>query len=182
MKADLLAVLINFPSILDPAITLAVATSTLIGVWMVGQALMNAYILSLDNSSAWGSNATINGVIWSLIIGGILVMPVFYIQIFGNTLLAVPVTSQGMLYQATGLSDTQRAAVKALFGLFTLAGFVAFLRGWITLNKYANNVIREGLGTGITFVVFGTLLVYLDVVLDAISDLTGIDFVSILLF
>lgn len=182
-KADLLTILINFSSILDPLLTLVVIISAIIGVIMVGQALLNAYVLSLDNGHSWGANtATVPGIIWSLIIGGILVSPIFVVQIFGNTMLDVSVNGSGLLYQSAGLTDAQKAAVKAIFGLFSVTGFIAFIRGWIVLNKHFNGVIKDGVGMGVTFVVGGTALVYLDVFLDAVRNTTGFDFTQVLLF
>lgn len=182
-NADLLNALINFSSVLDPLLTLIVVVSTIIGVLMVANALMKAYVLSLDNAHSWGGNtATVPGIIWSLIIGGILVAPIFMVQLFGNTMLNVSVNGSGMLYQAAGMTDTQRQALRAIFGMFAIAGFIAFIRGWVVLNKHFNGVIKDGVGMGLTFILGGTALIYLDVVLDLISEKTGIDFTSILLF
>lgn len=182
-NSDLLSILINFSSILDPLLTLVVVISAIIGVFMVGQALMNAYVLSLENGSHWGGQqATVPGIIWSLVIGGILVSPMMAVQIFGNTLFEVSVNGSGMLYQSAGMTETQKQAVAAIFGLFSVTGFIAFIRGWIVLNKHFNGVIKDGVGMGITFIVGGTALVYLDVILGAIQAKTGFDFTQVLLF
>lgn len=181
-KADLLTILINFSSLVDPILTLLVVISTIVGVLMVGQALMNAYVLSMDNGAQWGSTATIPGIISGLIIGGILVTPILMVQIFGNTLFMVSVNGSGMLYQGVGMTDTQKQAVAALFGLFSVAGFIAFIRGWVVLNKHFNGVIKDGVGMGITFIVGGTGLIYLDVIVDLIQSKTGFDFTQVFLF
>lgn len=182
-KTDLLTILVNFSSILDPLLTLVVIVSAIIGVIMVATALMNAYVLSLDNGHAWGSNnATISGVIWSLVIGGILVSPILAVQIFGNTLLDTPVNGSGLLYQSAGMSDAQKQAVKAIFGLLSVTGFIAFVRGWVILNKHFNGVIKDGVGMGLTHIIGGTILVYMDVFLDAVQSTTGFDFTQMFLF
>ena len=178
-KADLLTLLINFSSILDPLLTLLVILSTITGVVMVVQGLMNAYALNLNNGR---SNATVSGILWSLFIGGVLVAPIYTVQIFGNTLLDVSVNSSSLLYQGVGLTDTQRQAVKAIFGLFSITGFIAFYRGWVTLNKHFNGVIKDGAGMGMTFVVGGVLLIYLDVLLDIVGEKAGFDFTKVLTF
>ena len=178
-KGDLLTLLVNFSSILDPVLTLVVIISTIWGVVIVAQALMNAYAISLNNGR---TSATVSGIIWSLFIGGVLVTPIFTVQLFGNTLLDVSVNGSGLLYQGVGLTDTQKQAVQALFGVFSVAGFIAFIRGWTTLNKHFNGVIKDGVGMGMTFIIGGTLLIYLDVLIDMVSAKIGFDFTKVLSF
>lgn len=182
-KADLLTLVVNFSSILDPLLTLVVVISAIMGVLMVGQALMNAYVLTLESGGHWGGQqVTVPGIIWSLVIGGILVSPMMAVQIFGNTLFEVSVNGTGMLYQSAGMTEMQKQAVKAIFGLFSVTGFIAFVRGWVVLNKHFNGVIKDGIGMGLTFIIGGTALVYLDVILRAIQNTSGFDFTQVLLF
>lgn len=181
-KSDLLSMLVNFASIVDPLINLTVIVSAIIGVLMVGDALMKAYWIT--KGSGWQGKGTLTygGIVWSLVIGGVLLTPVVTVQIFGNTLLDVSVNGAAFSYQGAGLTATQQAALKAIYGLFSFVGFVAFIRGWIILNKHFNGVIPEGVGAGLTHIIFGVILIYLDVFLGLLQSQTGWDFSQTLLF
>lgn len=184
MNGDLVTFLVNISSIFDPLVTLVTVIAAIIGVIMVGNALVAAYALSADDGKWRGQgNATYPGIIWSLVIGGILVSPIVMVQAMGNTLLnGEAVNGSAMLYQSSGLSSTQQAALKAIFGLFVIAGYVAFIKGWMLIDKHTNGVTRDGAGAGVTFIVSGVLMVYLDVVMQVVSEKTGIDFVKVLFF
>lgn len=182
MTPDLLNALVNFASILDPLLMLMVAVCTVMGVLKVAGAFMKLYRLSLNDNWVGNGGEGIGGVVSSMLIGGILVAPVFFVQVFGNTLFNMSVNGPGMLYQAAGMSESQRQAVRAILGLFAIAGFFAFIRGWLVLDKYMNNVVREGMGDGLVSICFGVALVYLDVILDALGEKTGFNFMQILLF
>lgn len=179
---DLLNALVNFSSVFSPLLTLITIIAAIIGVLMVGRALLNAYVLASDDGKWRGQHEpTIGGIVWSFVIGGILVTPITMVQMLGNTMLdGQAVNGSAMLYQSAGMSAQQQAALKAIFGLLTVAGYIAFIRGWVLLNKHFNGVVRDAAGTGITFVVGGVALIYLDIILRAISATTGIDFVHIL--
>lgn len=183
MTPDLLNGLINFASILDPLLMLMVAGCTVMGVIKVAGALIALYRLA-ENDGKWlgKDEGGIGGVVSSMLIGGVLVAPIFFVQVFGNTLFNVSVNGSGMLYQAAGMTESQRQAVRAILGLFAIAGFFAFIRGWLVIDRYMNNVTREGMGEGIVTIVFGVAMVYMDVILDAFGELTGFNFMQVLLF
>ena len=181
---DLLTFLVNISSIFDPLIDLIVIISTILGVVLIGKSLLLGYHLG-QNDGKWMAHgeAGIKGVIWGFVIGGILVTPIMFVGLMGNTLLnGEAVTGTGLLYQSAGLSAQQQQAVTAIFGLFTVMGFIAFIHGWLDLHKHFNGESRNGPAMGVTQIVGGTLLVYLDVVLQFVSEKTGFDFIHILLF
>lgn len=161
--------------VIDPALTLVAIVATLMGVLMVGNALIKAYAMSSD-SGAWRGqgDATIGGVVWSLVIGGILVSSMSAVQMFGNTIFAGDVNGGALLYQSAGMTATQKTAMTAIMALFTLAGYIAFVRGWVILNKHFNGVIKDGVGMGLTHIIGGTILIYLNVFLEVLQNTTGL--------
>lgn len=162
--------IISLQPIIDPALTLVAIVATIMGVLMVGGAMVKAYTISLGRG-----DATISGVIWSMIIGGVLASSMSMVRIFGNTLFDGDVSGGALLYQAAGMTQAQQSAMTAIMALFTLTGYIAFVRGWVILNKHFNGVIKDGVGLGLTHIIGGTILVYLDVFLSMLQNTTGIN-------
>lgn len=172
---DLLQLFLGFASVIDPLITLITIVSTILGVIIVGTALLQAYSLADDSRWHGHHQPTVGGIVWGLFIGGILVSPILVVQMFGNTMFDGDVNGGAFLYQNAGLTSSQQAAVKAIMAVFAVAGYISFIKGWLILNKHANGIIRDGVGMGVTHILAGTILVYLDIFLEALKNTLGID-------
>lgn len=184
---DALQMLINISASFDLILDLIQAIAVLMGVLMIATAWYDIYIFSLSNPPQSKTQPTTTNIVLRFVAGGIFLTSVAAVQVTGNTLLAQSVSSQSFLYQGAGLSEQQKQAIKAIFGLFAIAGYCAFLKGW-------KRIVEESRGTapagtqgsgyyhGVWMICGGVGLVYLDLILDAISEWTGFDLVKVILF
>lgn len=179
---DLLQVLINVSYAIPLVMNLVMLISVLIGVMFIGSAMISIWHRSMIGMQGGSDTSTVRAIMGRLVIGSILVSSLYWLNVMGNTLLmGRPVNGATFLYQTTGLSQNQQLAIRAIFDLIAMVGYIAVTRGWILLVKFFDNVVRE-YGKAIVFIVFGTLAVYLDEVLEVLGDWTGFHYVGTILF
>lgn len=181
---DALQLLINLSYALPIAMNLVMIIATLIGIVIFATAWVDIWERSQVGIQLNGAGDTLRtkSILGRLLIGSILASSLYWLNITGNTLLmGQTVNGSSFLYQGTGLSEQQQIALRAVFDLLILTGYIAFIRGWTLLQKFFDNVIRE-YGKAIVHIVFGTLLVYLDQVLEIAGDWTGFHFIGTVLF
>lgn len=181
---DLLTILTNLYPVLDDLVSLITKICALIGVYLIGSGLVMFYALSADDGRFRGhGQPTAGGAISNCLIGGVLITPLVILQQVGNQLFAGSAMTVGpMMYQTAGSTPQQQMAIKAIFGLFMLVGYITFVSGWIKMNKHANGVIKDGAVAALIQIIFGAALVYLDQILDMVSGIAGIDFMKVLFF
>jgi hypothetical protein len=168
-----------------PAISLFItALFALFGVTMIVSALKGFYDLQAHGTYAHGSynHKTHGGLIWRLVIGSVLTMGAWGIGIVGNTIFGTTAATGAMSYQSAGLSATQQAAVQAVFACFALTGYIAFGHGWMLFDAHTSGRSNSGWKAPIVFIISGVLLVYLQQVMNIMGDVTGINFVNMLVF
>jgi len=184
ITADILQVLVNIAPNFPGILKVIVAISTLLGAMMIIGTIMalNAYYGS-DGKYVGSADITPGRAVIRIVIGCVLVMPVFMMSIGRNTAFDGAAVSGGAFsYQSSGLSQQQQVALDAIFGLFVIVGYIAFIRGWRLLDKQFSGLSRDGASAGVTHIIAGILLVYLDVLLSTLSSWTGFDFVHLLVF
>lgn len=184
---DALQMLINISASFDLILDFIQAIAVFMGVLMIATAWYDIYVFSLPNPPPRKYVVTSTNIVLRFVAGGIFLTSVAAVQVTGNTLLAQSVSSQSFLYQAAGLSDQQKQSIKAIFGLFAIAGYIAFLKGWRTIvneSKSQQSASAPGGGYhgGVWMIVGGVGLIYLDLILDAISEWTGFDLIKVILF
>jgi hypothetical protein len=155
-----------------------------IGVVMIGNGIKGFYDIEKHGTYAHGGyqNRTAFGLVWRVLIGGVLTMGAWGIGIVGNTIFGSQVASGSMSYSAAGLSATQQAAVQAVFACFALTGYIAFGHGWMLMDQHTSGRSNSGWKAPLVFIVAGTALVYMQQVMSLISDVTGINVVNMLVF
>jgi len=184
---DALQMLINISASFDLILDFIQAIAVFMGVLMIATAWYDIYVASLPNPPRDAQAPTPTNIAIRFVVGAIFLSSVAVVQVTGNTLLAQSVSSQSFLYQGAGLSDQQKQAIKAIFGLFAIAGYIAFLKGWKSIADESKGVAqagRPGSGYyhGVWMILGGVGLIYLDPILDAISEWTGFDLVKVILF
>ncbi|MCA8197371.1 hypothetical protein [Burkholderia vietnamiensis] len=176
-----LTALVNIANAFPAISAFITALFGLIGVVMIANALKGFYEIEAGGPAARDHHSH-GALVWKLFIGAVLTMGAWGIGIIGNTIFGSQVASGPMSYQGAGLSATQQAAVQAVFACFVLCGYIAFGRGWMLLNDWKSGRSNGGWGTPVVFIVSGVLLVYLQQVLNFAGDVTGINFVNMLVF
>lgn len=174
---DALQLLINASESFPAIQAFVMAISILIGVVMVGVSLIDMYhMAAYSGGSNWsGSQApTPAGVLSKMFIGGILATSAYWMYIGGNTLVGTNVSTSSMLYGGVQNTACDRAQY-AVFFFVALVGQIAFVRGWIYVNRYMNNSRSEGLGMGVTFIVGGILCYFLADVGQLLAEWLGIN-------
>jgi hypothetical protein len=153
---DALQLLINASASFPAIQVLILVLTTIIGVLLVASSLFNMYHLSAMSGVAMpGSGGpTPLGVLGKFLIGGVLVSSAYWMYIGGNTFIGTNVNTSSMLYGGTATTYCDQAQY-AVFFFIALVGQVAFVRGWLYLNRYFNGPRNEGLGMGVTFIVGG---------------------------
>ena len=179
---DLLQLLINISYAVPAAMNLVMVLAALIGLVLTITALIAIWQRSMIGMQGGGDSTSLKSIFGRIFIGVILTSSLYWLNISGNTLLlGRPVNGQTFLYQTAGMSEAQRVALQAVFDLIALVGYIGFIKGWLLLQKFFDNVIREW-GKAAIYIIFGTLAVYLDEVLEVAGNFTGIHFVGTVLF
>lgn len=159
---DALQLLINASDAFPAIQLLIMSITTLIGVNMVGTAMIDMFYLSAGAQANWagGSMPSGAGVIVKFFIGGILTASAYFMYISGNTFIGTNVATTAMLYGAPATNYCDKAKF-AIFFFVALVGQIAFVRGWLLISKVMNQSQKEGIGMGITFILGGTACYFL---------------------
>jgi len=168
-----------------PAISLFITSLFgFFGVVLIGNAVRGFYDLQAHGSYAHGNyqHRTNGGLVWRMFIGSVLTGGAWGLGILGNTIFGTEIASGAMAYQTAGMSATQQAAVQAVFALFAITGYIAFGHGWMQFDAHTSGRSNSGWKPAAVFIISGTLLVYLQQVLNIVADITGINFINMLLF
>lgn len=184
---DALQMLINISASFDLILDFIQAIAVFMGVLMIATAWYDIYILSLAPERPAPQNVTTTSIVLRFVVGGIFLTSIVAVQTTGNTLLAQSVSSQSFLYQAAGISEQQKQSIKAIFGLLSIVGYIAFLKGWKRIvdesqSKAPASAPAGGYYSGVWMIIGGIGLIYLDLILDAVSEWTGFDLIKVILF
>lgn len=178
-RPDMLQMLMNLSSGFDALFQLILITFSFIGLLLFAQGLMDMYRMGTGTASAGGKQKTATSVIWRLIIASALTAVYPLVTATEYTLAGAPSSGGLLVYSGGGATAYQTAALTAIFGAFRLAGYVAFGRGWMLLDKHFNGG-NEGVGGPIIHIIAGTMLVYLYEWLSILAGWVGIDVSNIL--
>lgn len=170
---DALQLLINASDTFPAIQALFLAATTLIGVVLIGTALMN--MVEMSAATSWAGNQTprVKGVLSQLIIGGVLCSSAVWMYIAGNTFVGQSVNTSAMLYGGNASTNCDKAEY-AIFFFFALVGQIAFAKGWYTLNRYFNQSAPDGFWMGCWFIVGGVACYFLTDVGEIMAEWFGL--------
>lgn len=136
---DLMTLLANFSSQIEPIIMMLQGIASLMGLYMVAGSLAELWGVSHDNALKYmpGKNRfSVGSAFVQLIIGAFLCAmgTLQLVGILSRTLTDDFANSRFLSYTPAGGSfEEQRlAAMAALLGIMQIVGFVAMIKGWIT--------------------------------------------------
>jgi hypothetical protein len=158
---DLMTVLANFSASIPPIIMMLQAFASVIGLYLVSGALVDLWGASNENAIKYIASSkrfTVGGAMVQLVIGG-LMAAMGTLQLVGvltRTFTDDYVNSRFMSYSPGSTFDEQRlAAMAALLGIMQIVGFVAMVKGWLTINRHYNGQSQVGLGVGAAWLIGG---------------------------
>lgn len=161
---DLMKILANFSSQILPLIVLLQSIAGLMGLYLVAGALAEMWGVSHDNALKYvpGKNRFSTGsAVVQLVIGGVLcaMATLEMVGVLSRTLTTDFANSRYLSYAPTGGTfDEQRlAAMSALLGIMQIVGFIAMIKGWMTINRHANGQAQAGIGTAVTWLIGGII-------------------------
>ncbi len=161
---DLMKILANVSSQIGPIIMLLQGIASLMGLWLVAGALAELWGVTHDNALKYvpGKNKFSAGsAAVQLMVGGLLCAmgTLQLVGVLSRTVTDDFVSSRFLSYTpANGSFDEQRlAAMAALLGIMQIVGFVAMVKGWLTVNDHANGQAKAGMGTAIAWLLGGVV-------------------------
>lgn len=161
---DLMKILANVSSQILPLILLLQSIAGLMGLYLVAGALAEMWGVTHDNALKYMPGKTrfsAGSAIVQLLIGGVLcaMATLELVGVLSRTLTSDFATSRYLSYTPTGGTfDEQRlAAMQALLGIMQIVGFIAMVKGWMTINRHANGQAQAGIGTAVTWLIGGVL-------------------------
>lgn len=159
---DLMKILANVSSQIAPAIMLLQAITALMGLWLVIGALAEMWGVTNDNALKYviGKNKFSAGsAAVQLLIGALLcaMSNLELVGIMSRTVTDDYVSARFLSYTpANGSFEEQRlAAMATLLGVMQIVGFVAMIKGWLTINDHANGQAKAGMGTAAAWLTGG---------------------------
>lgn len=161
---DLMTILANVSSQIEPIILLLQHIANLMGLWLVAGALAEMWGVTHDNALKYvpGKNKySMGSAMVQLFMGGILCAmgTLELVGVLSRTVTTDYASSRFLAYTpADGTFEEQRmAAMVALLGLMQIVGFVAMIKGWLTINAHANGQAKAGMGTATAWLLGGVL-------------------------
>lgn len=161
---DLMKLLANFSSQITPLIIMLQSIAGLMGLYLVAGALTEMWGVTHDNALKYvpGKNRFSAGsAIIQLFIGGILCAmgTLEMVGILSRTLTEDFVSSRFLSYTAANntFDEQKMAAMSALLGIMQVVGFIAMVKGWLTINRHANGQAQAGLGTATAWLIGGVV-------------------------
>lgn len=161
---DLMSLLANLSSQIGPIIMMLQGIASLMGLYLVAGALAELWGVSNDNALKYmaGKNRFSAGSAMMQLLIGSLLTAMGTLQLVGvmsRTLTEDYANSRFLSYSpADGSFDEQRlAAMAALLGIMQIVGFVAMIKGWLTLNRHANGQAQASLGVATGWLIGGVI-------------------------
>lgn len=183
---DLLTILTNFASQISPIIMMLQGIAVLMGLWFVAGALMEIWGASNDNAvkfMASHKRFTIGSAVVQLVIGSLLLSmgTLELVGIMSRSLSGDYATARSLSYipQNNSFEEQRLAALGAIVGIMQIVGFVAMIKGWLTLNRAANGQAQAGIGTAVGWLIGGVIAWNFKWFVDVINCSLGFNIIAL---
>lgn len=161
---DLVTVLVNVGEVIPPAIMMLQGISAFMGLYLVGSALIEIWGVSHDNAMKYVSGRqrfSVGSAIVQMVIGSVLLAmgTLELMGIMSRTLTGDYANSRMLSYSASGttLQEQAQLATLSLLGIMQVVGFIAMVKGWLTINSFYNAQGQAGLGQATGWIIGGVL-------------------------
>lgn len=161
-----------FDSNIDPLISITASVAFLVGIVMAAMSLKKLYETTRNNPQAH-----YGGVVTTFFIAAVLVnlpaaLGTMRETMFGNE-------HSVLSYQSTisGVSAQASSTLVVIMHFIQFVGLIAFIRGFLILNKLANGGGQDvSLGKGVTFVVSGVMAINIVITANMLAESFGLSF------
>lgn len=164
---DLIEVLVNVGGVVPPIIMMLQGIAALMGLYLVSISLVEIWGVTYDNAMKYVAGRqrfSVGSAIISMIIGSLLLSmsTLELVGVMSHTLsgdyAAHRVMAEELTYaESGGMNEKIRVAKTAIMGIMQVVGFIAMIKGWVTINQYYNQQGQAGLGTALGWLIGGVL-------------------------
>lgn len=164
---DLMDVLVNVGGVVPSIIMMLQGIASLIGLYLVSASLIEIWGVTHDNAMKYvpgRQRYSVGSALISMFIGSILLAmgTLELVGIMSRTLTGdyanSRVTAEALSYTSGGgLAEKTQVATMALLGIMQVIGFIAMVKGWLTVNRYYNQQGQAGLGQAFGWIIGGVL-------------------------
>lgn len=183
---DLVTVMVNIGKVIPPIIMMLQGIAVLMGAYLTAGALVEIWGVTHDNALKYvaGKNKfSVGSAVVQLFIGAILlsVGTLEWMGIMSRTLTGDYANSRMLSYSSSGttLQEQAQLATLALLGIMQIVGFIAMIKGWMTVNGYYNQQSQAGLGTATGWIVGGILAWNFKWFSDVLNNTIGFNLVGL---
>ena len=184
--ADLVQVMVNIGKVIPTAIMMCQGIAALIGLYLTASALVELWGVTHENALKYVAGRqrfSVGAACLQLFIGAILLAigTLQWMGIMSRTLTGDYANSRMLSYSATGttLQEQAQLASLALLGIMQVVGFIAMVKGWLTVNGYYNNQSQAGLGTASGWIIGGILAWNFKWFSDVLNNTIGFNLIGL---
>ncbi len=186
---DLVDVLVNVGAVIPPLIMMLQGISALMGLYLVSISLVEIWGVSHDNALKYVAGRqrfSVGSALISIFIGSILLAmgTLELVGILSRTLTGDYANSRAtadvLSYTGGGgLAEKAQIATLALLGIMQVVGFIAMVKGWITINRYYNQQGQAGLDHAFGWLIGGILAWNFKWFSDLINNTIGFNIIGL---
>lgn len=183
---DLVQIMVNVGNIIPPLIMMVQGISVLMGLYLTAGALIEIWGVTHDNALKYvaGKNKfSVGSAIVQLFIGAILLSigTLEWMGIMSRTITGDYANSRMLSYSSSGstLQEQAQLATLALLGIMQVVGFIAMIKGWMTVNGYYNQQSQAGLGTATGWIIGGILAWNFKWFSDVLNNTIGFNLIGL---
>jgi len=184
--ADLVNVLVNVGKVVPTAIMMLQSIGALMGLYLIASALVEIWGVTHDNALKYVAGRqrfSYGSAFVQLFVGTILVTmgTLEWMGIMSRTLTGNYANSRMLSYSQSGttLQAQAQLATLALLGIMQIVGFIAMVKGWLTINAYYNGQSQTGWGTASGFIIGGILAWNFKWFSDVLNNTIGFNLVGL---
>ena len=184
--ADLVDVMVNIGKVIATEILMCHGIAAIIGLYLTSAALVEIWGVTHDNALKYVAGRqrfSVGSACVQLVIGSILLAigTLEWMGIMSRTLTGDYANSRMLSYSSSGstLQAQAQLATLALLGIMQVVGFIAMVKGWLTVNGYYNNQTQAGLGTASGWIIGGILAWNFKWFSDVLNNTIGFNLVGL---
>ena len=186
---DLIDVLINIGAVIPALIMMLQAFTALIGLYLVSSSFIEIWGVTNDNALKYVAGRqkySIGSAIITLFIGSFLLAlsTLELVGVLSRTLsggyASSRITAESLAYTSGGgLEEKAQIATLVLLGIMQVVGFIAILKGWLTLNQYYNQQGQASLRQSWGWMIGGILAWNFKWFSDVINNTLGFNLIGL---
>jgi len=186
---DLMEVLINIGAIVPSVIMMLQGIAALIGLYLVSISLVEIWGVTHDNAMKYVAGRqrfSIGSALISMLIGSMLLSmgTLELVGVLSRTLTgdyaSSRITAEALAYTNNGgLTEKVQIATLVLLGIMQIIGFIAMIKGWLTVNQYYNQQGQVGIGHAMGWIIGGVLAWNFKWFSDLINNTVGFEVIRL---